>query len=177
MILKTSSKETFAKPRANLGSEQTIKLEALVASLLLCGLLLFALFSSCANRSIEETVTTDVGRRTAQMVNAPPIVQYPQLPERDPDVETAGDRIAEAIMRLRRRQTANALRALARANAALVRAGRAAGRTDAERDMLNSTLRQIKTAEALINRGVTEQAIKQLSEANRNLDRLNMHQL
>ncbi len=177
MILKTSPKETFARPRSSAVPEQAITLEALVASMLLCGLLFFALFSSCANRSIEETVTTDVGRQAAQVVNAQPIIQYPQLPERDPDVETAGDRIAEAIMRLRRHQTANALRALARAHAALVRAGRAAERTEAERDLLTATMRQVKTAEALINRGVTEQAIKQLNEANQNLDRLNMHQL
>lgn len=179
MILKDKTKGSSLWARLDFSykTNRAIAGEALIISLLLCGLLSFAGYSSCGRRSVEETVTTDLARQMSGPQNAQPIVvQHPPLPERDPDIETAGDRIAEAIMRLRRHQSSPALRALARATSALMRANRSAERNDRERELLFTAIHQVQTAENLIARGAIDQAIKQLNEANRNLDRVNLHQ-
>src|SRR5256714_3461749 len=89
------------------GGRLAVALYALAA--VACVLLVYA---AAVRRSapVVETVTTGGARAVAP---APPSVIYtPQLPERDAEVEQAGDRIAEDAGYLKKRQSANALGAL-----------------------------------------------------------------
>src|SRR5256885_3209480 len=88
-------------------------------SVIACVLICLACVShGCASRPVEETVTTDAGRASALPAGAKPITREANLPKRDPDIETAGDRIAAAItylnMRKRERRD-DALHALSQA--------------------------------------------------------------
>src|SRR3982751_5631281 len=63
--------------------------------ILLCLCLLLA--CSCASRPVEEIVTTDASRASILPPGAQPVAREPDLPAQDPDIEVAGDRIAEAM--------------------------------------------------------------------------------
>jgi hypothetical protein len=148
-----------------------------IRAALWCGLLLavfcFALLaaqSSCSQRRVEETVTVDAGRMSSLVANAQPVAIAPQLPDRDADIEQAGDHVAEAITRLKRRQSAASLTALAQAESALNRALRAESRTDDEREAVRETLKGLETAERTIQRGALTEAATQLVALNRKVD-------
>jgi signal transduction protein with GAF and PtsI domain len=125
-------------------------------------------------RPVEEIVTTDASRSSALPPGAQPVAIQPDLPERDPDIEAAGDRIAEAITYLntrRRDRHEAALRALNQAEAALNRALRTRSDDDRLRNPLRSVLKDLDTAERAVQRGSSD-AAKQLSALNKNLDNL-----
>jgi len=131
---------------------------------------LLAAQSSCSQRRVEETVTVDAGRLSSLVANAQPVAVAPQLPNRDPDIEQAGDHIAEAITHLKRRQSAAALTALAKAESALGRALRAESRDENEREALRETLKGLEAAERSIQRGALTEAAPQLVALNRKVD-------
>jgi hypothetical protein len=139
-------------------------------------LALITLEPSCSQKRVEETVTVDAGRSSSLAVNAQPIAIAPQLPARDPDVEQAGDRIAEALMHLKKRQGAAALNALAQSKGAINRALRSDARDEEGREALRSTLKGIETAERTIQRGAFTDASTQLVALNRKLDSIGIRQ-
>src|ERR687884_1086998 len=137
----------------------------------LCLLLPFAL-SACSSSPVVETVTTDAGRVAALPPGAQPIAVEPNLPERDPDIETAGDRIAEAIIYLnthRRDRREVALRALNQAEASINHALRNGSHPDDVRTALHARLKELDLAEHAVQRNAPD-AAKQLSALNKNLD-------
>lgn len=142
------------------------------ARLALCALCMASIIClpACSQKRVEEVVTVDAGRSSSVAVNAEPIAIAPQLPARDADVEQAGDRIAEAIMHLKKRQSAAALTALGQSRAAINRALRSDARDDAGREALRSTLKGIETAERTIQHGSLADAATQLGAINRKVD-------
>jgi hypothetical protein len=115
---------------------------------------------------VVETVTT-----VARVAPAPtPVYFSPQLPARDEDVEQAGDRIAEAEVYLKKRQSAAALAALGRARRATARAIEARQRKGARHDALASALRELDAVQRAIERGAYEDAHRQLVALDKNLD-------
>src|SRR3982750_2113423 len=89
--------------------------------ILICGLLLVT-FSACSSSPVVEIVTTDASRESALPPGAQPTAVEPDLPAPDPDIETAGDRIAEAITYLNTRRSNRrelALRALTQAESSI----------------------------------------------------------
>ncbi|HEX8720471.1 MAG TPA: hypothetical protein VF736_07570, partial [Pyrinomonadaceae bacterium] len=107
----------------------------------------------------------------AQAAAAPtPVYFAPRLPERDAELEQAGDRIAEVEVYLRKRQGAAALAALGRARRATARALEARQRKGARRDALAAALRELDAVERAIERGAYEDARRQLAALDRSLD-------
>jgi hypothetical protein len=118
---------------------------------------------------VVETVTT------AARLPAPapsPVYFSPQLPARDADVEQAGDRIAEAEVYVKKRQSAAALNALSHARRAAARALEARQRKGARPDALASALRELDAAQRAIERGAFDDAHRQLIALDKNLDHL-----
>lgn len=120
----------------------------------------------------------DASRLSAIPAETQPVAVKPQLPARDPDIEIAGDRIAEAITHLHKRRSATAsrtppaLRALGQAEAALGRALRAKTYTDSVRDELREAIKDLNGAERVIQRGAFADAIRDLNVINQKLDAL-----
>lgn len=136
-------------------------------------LLAVATFAGCASRPVEETVSTDASRSSALPAGAEPIAIAATLPERDADIEAAGDRIGEAITYLRVRRRDAALRALNEAEMAINHALRGRGRNDAARAALRAILKDLDTVERTIVRGGTD-APRQLAALNRSLDNVDL---
>jgi hypothetical protein len=137
---------------------------------LACGLLVFAAVRVRRAAPVVETVTT-VSRPP---VSAPtPVYFTPQLPQRDAEVELAGDRIAEVEVYLKKRQSAAALAALARARRATTRALEARQHKGAHDDALLSTLKGLDSVQHAIERGAFDDAHRQLVALDRGLDGLN----
>ncbi len=144
--------------------------------IILClSVLTFSCLSGCTAKPVQETVTTDASRSSALPPNVEPVAVQPDLPARDADIETAGDRIAEAITYLHTRKRdrhESALRALNQAEAALNRALRARPREDdATRTALRSMLKDLDTAERAVAR-TSPDALRQLATLNKSLDNL-----
>ncbi|MBV8856231.1 MAG: hypothetical protein JOZ02_04645 [Acidobacteria bacterium] len=139
--------------------------------LLLAALAYYAAVGGHRPAYVVETVTT--GARTAQpaATTPTPVVFAPQLPERDADVEQAGDRIAEAEVYLKKRQGAAALAALARARRAASHAIESRQRGAAHRDALAAALKELDTVERTIEHGNYEDARRQLVALDKSLDR------
>ncbi len=137
-------------------------------------------FSACTSRPVEETVTTAASRSAQLPANAAqPVAVTPNLPARDADIETAGDRIAEAITHLgktRRGGHEAALRALGQAEAAMNRALRAKARNERASRALHAALRNVQSAEHAVQRGGASDTIatRQLAALNKDLDDLTM---
>jgi hypothetical protein len=96
----------------------------------------------------------------------------PDLPAPDPDIETAGDRIAEAITYLntrRRDRREVALRALNQAETSINHALRAGAHADNVRNALHASLKELDTAEHAVQRNAPD-AVKQLTALNKHLD-------
>lgn len=143
-------------------------------AVLLCASLIFVL-SGCSSAPIVETVTTDAGRASALPAGAQPVAIEPNLPARDPDIEAAGDRIAEAITYLnthRKDRREVALRALNQAETTLSRALRNGTQAESVRTALRTTLKDLDSAEHAVQRNAPD-AIKQLTAINKNLDTIN----
>jgi hypothetical protein len=140
--------------------------------LLFLSLLLPFVLTACSSSPVVETVTTDAGRVAALPPGAQPTAVEPNLPERDPDIETAGDRIAEALIYLnthRRDRREVALRALNQAEASINHALRNGSHPDNFRTALHARLKELDLAEHAVQRNAPD-AAKQLSALNKNLD-------
>jgi hypothetical protein len=135
---------------------------------LLCVCIITAL-SGCSSPPIVETVTTDAGRASALPAGAQPVAIEPNLPARDPDIEAAGDRIAEAITYLSTRRRDSALRALNQAEATISHALRNGTQAENVRAALRVTLKDLDSAEHAVQRNAPE-ATRQLTAINKNLD-------
>jgi ribosomal protein S20 len=144
---------------------------------LCCCLSLFSVLSSCASPPVEETVTTDASRASALPPGAEPVAIAPDLPERDENIEAAGDRIAEAITYLNTRgrdRREKALNALNQAEVVMNRALRARPRNAQVHNALRAALKDLDAAERAIQRGTTDTAAKQLATVNKSLDNLDL---
>jgi hypothetical protein len=144
---------------------------------LLCASIIVTL-TGCSSSPIVETVTTDAGRVSALPAGAQPVAIEPNLPARDPDIEAAGDRIAEAITYLntrRRDRREVALRALNQAEATISHALRNSTQAESVRTALHSTLKDLDSAEHAIQRNAPD-ATRQLTTINKNLDGINEQQ-
>jgi signal transduction protein with GAF and PtsI domain len=119
-------------------------------------------------------VTTDAGRESALPPGAKPLAVEPDLPAPDPDIETAGDRIAEAITYLntrRRDRREAALRALNRAETSINHALRSNSHDENVRNALHAALKDLDTAERAVQHNAPE-AVRQLASINKNLDKI-----
>lgn len=144
---------------------------------LLCISIIFTL-SACSSSPVVEVVTTDASRSSALPPDAQPVALEPKLPARDPDIEAAGDRIAEAITYLntrRRDRREVALRALNQAEATISHALRNNTHADSIRAALHTTLKDLDSAEHAVQRNAPD-AIKQLTAINKNLDGISERQ-
>lgn len=141
---------------------------------LLCSLLLVTL-TACSSSPVVEVVTTDARRESALPPDAQPIAVEPDLPAPDPDIETAGDRIAEAITYLntrRRDRREVALRALNQAETSINHALRNNTHTDNYRNALHASLKELDSAEHSVLRNAPD-AVRQLTLLNKHLDGIN----
>jgi hypothetical protein len=139
---------------------------------LACALLVYAAVRVRRDAPVVETVTTPA--RTPAAVPTPsPVYFTTQLPQRDAEVELAGDRIAEVEVYLRKRQSAAALAALTRARRATTRALEARQHKGAHADALLSTLKGLDSVQRAIERGAFDDAHRQLVTLDRGLDGIN----
>lgn len=123
--------------------------------------------------AVVETVTTGLDPQRPPAKTSP-VYTTPQLPERDEDVERAGDKIAEATVYLSRRQRTPALRALSEARAAARHAyDRRAQQRDPSTRQLLAAIRELDAAETAVEHGSLPDARQKLVAINRQLDRLN----
>ncbi|MFL6228689.1 MAG: hypothetical protein ACJ741_07910 [Pyrinomonadaceae bacterium] len=121
--------------------------------------------------AVVETVTTGLDGGTP--AKPAPVVNAPQLPARDEDVERAGDKIAEATVYLTRRQKGAALRALSEARAAARRAyDRRAQQRDQPSHTLLAAIKELEQAESAVERGAFPEAKQKLLAINRQLDQV-----
>ena len=132
-------------------------------------LLLLLLLTSCVPKPSEETVTVKTSRHPTVSAELPRISTSP-LPVRDPNLEKAGDLIAEATVHLHQRQSASALHALSLADAEIKRALYKTAQDESTHDELLSILAELETVREAIHRGMFEDAIRRLSSLNRKLD-------
>lgn len=140
----------------------------------LLSILLVFLICGCSSHPVVETVTTDAGREGALPPNAQPRAIDTNLPARDPDIEAAGDHIAEAITYLntrRRDRREVALRALNQAESTINHALRTGNHAEHVRTILHTTLKDLDFAEHAVQRSAPD-AVKQLATINKNLDEL-----
>lgn len=139
---------------------------------LACALLAYAAVRARRESPVVETVTTPA--RTAAALPTPsPVYFTPQLPQRDAEVELAGDRIAEVEVYLKKRQSAAALAALTRARRATARALEERQHKGAHADALLSTLKGLDSVQRAIERGAFDDAHRQLVALDRGLDGIN----
>jgi len=149
-----------------LGSRIALVLYALAAAA--CVLLVYA---ATARRSAQvEIVTTPA--HTPAPTSTPFVARQPQLPPVEPEVEVAGDSIAEVEVYLRKRQSAAALDALKRARHATAHAIESRQRRGSRVDELASTLKGLDSVERAIQRGQLDDAHRQLVALDKSLDRL-----
>lgn len=136
----------------------------------LCVLLLLLMLAPDLNkRPFIETATT---QGTARPNPTPgPAVQFtPQLPQRDADIEAAGDHIAAATAYLKNRQGAAALRAMTQARTAASRAIEVRRQQGKPVDALEETLKGLDSAERSVQRGALNDARTRLITLNKKLD-------
>ena len=136
-----------------------------------CALLVWAAASTRPSAPEVETVTTSGGEH-ATPAATPFYVTQPGLPPRDAEVEQAGDRIAEVEVYLKKRQSAAALAALARARRATARALEARRQKGSRGDELALTLKELDSVQRAIERGQFDDAHRQLVALDKNLDNL-----
>jgi hypothetical protein len=129
-----------------------------------------ALLSSCTSRPSRVTVTTELGRQPVSTAEAKPLALSPRLPERDAEVEAAGDRVAAAMTHVKHRRAAAALRSLGEAQAGARGAMSNPARGARDREVLAAAVAGMQAAERDIRRGSWAEAAAQLTAANRELD-------
>ena len=130
------------------------------------------LLTSCSSRPSRETVTTELGRQPPLAADAKPLALSPRLPERDAEVEAAGDRVAAAITHVKHRRAAAALRALGEAQAGARGALNSPARGARDKEVLAAAVAGMQAAEGAIRRGSWAEATTQLTAANKGLDSL-----
>jgi hypothetical protein len=147
---------------------------AVCAACLVVGLVAAAdFFLRRPTPAVVETVTTGLDGESTTKAAPAPVVNTPQLPARDEDVERAGDKIAEATVYLSRRQKAGALRALAEAHAAARRAyDRRAQQHDPSSHTLLAAIKELEQAESSVERGAFPDARQKLLAINHQLDQV-----
>lgn len=134
--------------------------------------LVFVLFSSARPpQQSDETVTIDSSRHVV-IPTGTPVASTRTLPVQERDVETAGDRIAEATMYLKKKQTAAALRALHQAQAATNHALAARAPNGGGDKELVTTVNELAATERAIQRGALDDATRQLNALINKLDAL-----
>ncbi|HVF66293.1 MAG TPA: hypothetical protein VM914_01425 [Pyrinomonadaceae bacterium] len=138
---------------------------------LACVLIFYAAARARRASLVVETVTTPA--RPAAVPTPAPAYFTPQLPQRDAGVELAGDRIAEVEVYLKKRQSAAALAALARARRATARALEERQHKGEHADALLSTLKGLDSVQRAIERGAFDDAHRQLVALDRGLDGIN----
>ena len=129
---------------------------------------LMLFFSSWRSKPSEETITVDSHR--TKPVSTAPIAGPTELPVADPDIETAGDRVAAAVIYLNRKQNEPALNALEQATAATQRALDREPDKSSIRDQLLATNQQIETVKTLIRSGRIGTATTALKEVDQRLE-------
>lgn len=136
----------------------------------LCCVIALMVFASPSLRPlpVEETITVDPTQATPQ--SAAPVVHDGALPIADPDIETAGDRVAAAVIYLKRRQSEPALNALQQAQVATNRAVTKKPEGSKARDELISTNQEIERVKELIRKGRNNYAAKELKHVDQALD-------
>jgi hypothetical protein len=147
---------------------------AVCAACLVAGLVVAAAFVVRRPApAVVETVTTGLNDGQPVKTSPAPAVNAPQLPERDEDVERAGDKIAEATVYLSRRQKSAALRALAEARGAARRAyDRRSQQHDQSSHTLLAAIRELEQAESSVERGSFPEAKQKLLAINHQLDQV-----
>lgn len=135
---------------------------------LCCVIVLMIIFSSLRSKPVEETITVDQNRAKPLPIVPVPIISG--LPVADRDIETAGDRVAAAVIYLKRRQNEPALNALEQAKAATDRALRRKPEESKVRDQLLATNREIETVKELIRMGKVGNATRELKDVNQQLE-------
>jgi hypothetical protein len=125
-------------------------------------------FSSLRSKPIEETITVTSDKMKPLVT--PPLPTASQLPIADRDIETAGDRVAAALIYLKRRQNEPALNALEKAKNATDRALMRKSEEGRARDQLLATNREIETAKEMIRKGKVGSATRQLEDVNQQLE-------
>lgn len=134
-----------------------------------CSLLLLFWLPTRWHRPVVETITTEEGPQTRSTPG--PAVQFaPQLPQRDADIEAAGDHLAAATVYLKNRQSAAAIRAMTQARSATAHAIDRRKQQGKQFDVLEETLRGIDYAERFVQRGALGDARAHLINLNKRLD-------
>ena len=133
-----------------------------------CVIALMVFASSLRPLPVEETITVDSTQATPQPVAT--VVHDRALPIADPDIETAGDRVAAAVIYLKRRQSEPALNALQQAQVAANRAMTKKPDGSKTRDELISTNQEIERVKELIRKGRMGNAAKELKHVDQTLD-------
>lgn len=124
--------------------------------------------SSFRSKPVEETITVDQNR--AMPLRIEPVPTTRMLPIADRDIETAGDRVAAAVIYLRLRQNEPALTALDLARAATDRALKRKSDQSKIRDQLLATDREIEKVKELIRKGKLGNATRELHDVNQQLE-------
>jgi hypothetical protein len=122
-----------------------------------------------SNRPVVVTITTG-GARSTSSPAATGVHFAPVLPQRDADIETAGDHIAAASMYLKSRQNAAAIRSMNQARASTVHAIEHRKQQGKQFDSLQETLKEIDAAEHSVRRGALGDARAHLASLNSRLD-------
>lgn len=135
---------------------------------LCCVIALMVFASSMRPLPVEETITVDSTQATPQPVAT--VVHDGALPIADPDIETAGDRVAAAVIYLKRRQSEPALNALQQAQVAANRAVTKKTEGSKTRDELISTNQEIERVKELIRKGRMGNAAKELKHVDQTLE-------
>jgi hypothetical protein len=138
-------------------------------ALIMAGLYLLLLASaSCERRSVE-TVTT-ASQQHLPAADEKPLISTAQLPPRPPVLEAAGDRVAEARIDLKRKNTAAALRAIASAEEEVRKAS--ANKPDGDVDhRLAAIISRLQIAEQEVERHDLKAAASELRKLNQELNR------
>ena len=135
---------------------------------LCCVVAVIVLATSLRLLPVDEIVTIDSTQATPQSVA--PVVHDGALPIADRDIETAGDRVAAAVIYLKRRQSEPALNALQQAQVAASRAMSKNPEGSKTRDKLISTNQEIERVKDLIRKGRMSHAARELKQVDQALD-------
>ena len=158
-------------PKANQNAlESRWRLVGYYAISLCCVLavaIVMSLRSKPVEQPVEETITVQPNTNTIIPLTAPAVGNG--LPVADPDIEAAGDHLAEAVVYLQRRQSEPALNALMQARAATDRAMRRKADTRVKDQLLASSA-EIDSARELIRRGKIGTATRELEAVNQKLE-------
>ena len=133
-----------------------------------CVVALIVFASSLRPVPVEEVITVDSTQSPPQP--GAPVIHDDALPVADPDIETAGDRVAAAVIYLKRRQSEPALNALQQAQVAANRALTKKPDESNAKHQLISTTQEIERVKDLIRKGRMGYAAKELKRLDQTLD-------